>query len=117
MKSVEATGYRGLWSAVIIQAFADLRLYTFKHDLPQIKPTGNLFNDKRRMKIALINRQTVKKEWANARQNAMNWIFSNATHPTSFIWICDCLDYDPELLRSMAGSCEGIEQVLRGKKK
>jgi hypothetical protein len=115
VKSVEAAGYRGLWSAVILQAFADLRLHTFKSDVPQIKPTGNLFKDKRRMKIALVNRAAVKKEWAMARKNAMEWIFSNETYPTSFLWICDCLDYDAELLRSMTGSCEGIESVLKGK--
>lgn len=117
MKSVEAAGYRGLWSAVILQAYADLRLYTFKTDVPQIKPTGNLFRDKRRMKIALVNRDAIRKEWAIARKNAMDWIFSNDTHPTSFLWVCDCLDYDAELLRRLAGSCEGIECVLKGKLK
>lgn len=117
MSPVEFSGYRGLWSAVILQAFVDLRLHTFKQDIPQIKETGNLFKDKRRMRIALINRASIKKEWATARKNAMDWIFSNESYPTSFIWICDCLDYDPELLRSMAGSCEGIERVLRNKGK
>jgi hypothetical protein len=117
ISSAEAVGYRGLWSAVIVQAFADLRLHTFKSDIPHIKKTGNLFNDRRRMKIALLNREGVKRDWQAARQNALNWIFSDSTHPTSFLWICDCLDYDAELLRNMASSCAGIEQVLKGKKK
>lgn len=115
MSPVEFSGYRGLWSAVILQAFVDLRLHTFKSDVPNIKRTGNMFKDRRRMKLALVNRATVKKEWEKARANSLKWIFSDSTKPTSFLWICDCLDYDPELLRSMTGSCENIEQVLKGK--
>lgn len=115
MNPVDYTGIRGLWSAVILQAFVDLRLHTYKNDMPIIKATGNMLKDKRRLKTALIHRNTTKKEWARARSDALNWIFSNDTHPQSFLWICECLDFDANYLRSMASSCEGIEKVLKGK--
>lgn len=115
MNSAEAVNYRGLWSAVILQAFVDLRPRAFKTPKPVIVPTGDRHEDRIRYLRALGTRKLTIREWENTRSSARRWIFSKDTHPCSFLWICDCLDFDPQWLRQMASSRDGIERVLTGK--
>lgn len=115
MRSSDAVNYRGLWAAVILQAFVDLKPRTFLTPQPVIKMTGNPKEDKARLARALDNRRLTKKQWDATRRNAWLWIFSADTYPSSFLWICECLDVDPEYLRSLAMSRDGIKKVLTGK--
>lgn len=115
MRSSDAVNYRGLWSAVIVQAFVDLKPRNFLTPDPIIKPTGNKREDNRRLKRALENRRLTKRTWDNTRDSAYRWIFSDDSTPPSFLWICESLDIDAEYLRSLAKSEEGIKKVLTGK--
>jgi hypothetical protein len=115
MKEVEAINYRGLWSAVILQAFVDMRCKSFKTPKPIIKPTGNRHEDKLRYIRALRSRSIAQQGWDNTRKSAKRWLLSEDTHPRSFIWICDSLGLDARRLRQMSATSEGIERVLTGK--
>lgn len=115
MRSSEAVNYRGLWSAVILQAFVDLKPRKFLTPHPIVKITGNKKEDKARLMRALENRRATKKTWDDTRRSAWVWIFSADDYPTSFLWICECLEIDPEYLRGLAMSREGINKVLTGK--
>lgn len=115
MRSSEAVPYRGLWSAVIVQAFVDLKPRDFLTPYPIIKPTGDSAKDSERLYKALANRKVTRKAWDNIRQSALRWIFSDDSMPCSFSWICDSLDLDKEYLRGLALTREGINKVLTGK--
>lgn len=115
MKSSDAINYRGLWSAVIVQAFVDLKPRSFRIAEPVIKPTGDYAKDLEKLRRAIENRKYTEKEWINTKDRAMRWIFAEDTTPCSFLWICDNLDLDAEYLRSLAKSEEGIKKVLTGK--
>ena len=79
--------YRLLWASVIYVAFIDL------------KPRN-------------VKSESAKADARRVRDAAYAWIFSSNRKPQSFLWICECLDIDPEYLRSMATTREGIKKVL-----
>jgi hypothetical protein len=79
--------YRLLWASVIYVAFIDL------------KPRN-------------VKSESAKADARRVRGAAHAWIFSSNREPQSFLWICECLDIDPEYLRSMATTREGIKKVL-----
>lgn len=113
----DIVNYRGLWSAVILQAFVDIKPKKFLSPTPKIVPTGNKKLDAKKIQDALVVRRQTQQMWDNTRISAMRWLFSEDHHPCSFVWICDCLDLDKEWLRKMASSRDGIERVLTGKVK
>lgn len=87
----DSLNYRGLWSAVILQAFFDLKL--------------------RNEPMHLKN----KKALAKVRAGALEFIYSERDAPRTFQWICDSLDLDANWLREMALTEEGIDRVISGR--
>lgn len=90
--NVESNPYRALWSAVILQAFVDLkhRNYDSSGDSPE-----------------------------KVRCSAYRWINENDPEymkkEGSFHWICSMLDLDERKLQLLSNSREGINRVLSGK--
>ena len=100
-------GVRGLWAAVLIQAFKDLRMMST--DLEGRSP-------------------------ASVRALAWEWIHSPVTYGRDpdtdkstkkqkvtayrsqdvggFLWCCDVLDLDPEYYRQLSTTREGINSLL-----
>lgn len=117
MSSADSANYRGLWSAVMLQAFADLKPRKFLTPTPLIVATGNKAADDKRMKCLLQNRRHTQREWDHTRATAHAWVFSDNSKPCSFIWICEHLDLDHEWLRKMAASNDGIDSVLLGNRR
>lgn len=117
MSSADATNYRGLWSAVVLQAFADLKPRKFLTPTPLIVATGDKARDDKRMKCVLQNRRHTQREWDQTRESAYAWIFSNSTAPCSFIWICEHLNLDYEWLRKIAINKEGLDSMLLGNRR
>lgn len=107
--------YRALWSSVLLQAFVDLKPRDFRSPFPVVKPSGNKAKDKRRYNELMAMRRNTKQMWDNTRFRARRWIFSSDTHPTSFLWVCECLELDPVYLRKLADDEEGIKKILTGK--
>lgn len=91
---VEYNPYRALWSAVIIQAFRDLKYRSSYGD-------------------------GTKEDPALVMSRAYVWV--NEVDPKytsqvgSFEWICSTLDLDARKLRKMSRSREGVNRVLSGK--
>jgi len=106
--------YRGLWSAVLLQTFADLRPREFPTHVPKIKDTGNKKKNAAQIRKAYKKREEVKKDYIANRAYARRWIASKSRKPASFLWICDCLDLDPDILIEIASSPESIDQLLSG---
>lgn len=44
-------------------------------------------------------KKSSNKEWELWRQDAMEWFYSEETHPGSFCWVCDVLEMNPRELR------------------
>lgn len=91
---VEFNPYRALWSAVVIQAFRDLKYRSAHGD-------------------------GTKEDPALVMSRAYVWINEHDPKYTSqvgsFQWICSMLDLDERKLRIMSRSREGVNRVLSGK--
>lgn len=88
--------YRALWSAVILQAFRDMKSWS---------PHGD----------------GSKQDLGTIKNNAYRWInekdVSYTNRARSFEWVCDMLDISPRerrLLKEMSKTREGINRVLSG---
>lgn len=44
-------------------------------------------------------KKSSNKEWEIWRQDALEWFFSEETHPGSFHWVCEVLEMSPKELR------------------
>lgn len=106
--------YRGLWSAVLLQTLADLRPKVFPTHVPRIKDTGNPKKNAAQIRKAYKKREEVRLDYIANRAYARRWMASKSTKPASFLWVCTCLDLDPDILREIATNPDLIEKLLTG---
>lgn len=111
---VNDKSYRGLWSAVILQTFSDLKPKVFPTHVPRIKDTGDPKKNAEQIRKAYAKREVNRRTQVANRAYARRWIASNSRKPATFLWICDCLDLDPKLLREIATDPKRIDQLLAG---
>jgi hypothetical protein len=90
----DASAYRALWCAVIIQAFRDLKYRSAHGDGTKEDPA------------LVMSRAYV---WVNEEDPKYTMQVG------SFEWICSMLDLDSRKLRLMSRSREGVNRVLSGK--
>ena len=44
-------------------------------------------------------KKTSNKDWKSWRQDAVDWFYSNTTHPGSLLWVCEVLEMNQKDLR------------------
>ncbi len=44
-------------------------------------------------------KKTSNKDWKSWRQDALDWFYSNTTHPGSLLWVCEVLEMNQKDLR------------------
>ena len=106
--------FTGLWAAVLLQAFYDLkpRMVTIKP--PRYLPSLTQEANAKRRRTILQKRRELRRRIKNDRLSAQFWIESSTTRVASFLWICDHLELDAEFLREMAKTPEGVLKVIKG---
>lgn len=56
-----------------------------------------------------------RKCWRRVRPETLEWVESDATWPFSYLWICEQLDLDPDVMRAAMLNAEdtGRRTILR----
>ena len=80
--------------------------------MPRIKDTGDPKKNAEQINKAYKKREKARLIYIANQAYARRWMASKSQKPASFLWICWCLDLDPDILRYIAANHDKVDELV-----